>query len=488
VHIEAARYLIRPGGGFRFNVIVRVARTSALPAFVLGLILLVTAGCGSNGKKSANSEIEGGGSPGAKVFADAGCGNCHTLATAGASGKVGPNLDELRPNQKRVEKQVRTGGNGMPAFAGKLSAEEIRQVAAFVATSAGTGTAGKISFKPDDKKIEDCQGNGGCYEQAFGNLAYNEGPKAALDKLAELSATDPTIQGDCHPIAHKIGAGGLLHYEGDVGKAFAAGNGTCGSGYYHGLLQWKLAGVAADKVASVAATACNDPEIKTSAFNYYQCNHGLGHGLMLYTGLDLPEALKYCHQLNTPDDSVQCSGGVFMENQSSSFGLRSKWLSTKNLLFPCNSKLVQRRDKLYCYLLVTSHILPNVGGDWVKTADWCRRSEQGWVNICFQSYGRDVSGAAVRDPKQMRDLCAMAGSGEKECIFGAIRDVMNNNNQDPNGKVFCETVKAKFRAYCFFGLGSILGTQHADAEGKRAACEQFAKGEDLDQCVTGAGA
>ena len=62
-----------------------------------------------------------------------------------------------------------------------------------------------------------------------------------------------------------------------------------------------------------------------------------------------------------------------MENQSSSFGLHTKWLRTKNLLYPCNSKEVKRQDKLYCYLLVTSHILPYVGGDWVKTADWCRQ-------------------------------------------------------------------------------------------------------------------
>ena len=96
-----------------------------------------------------------------------------------------------------------------------------------------------------------------------------------------------------------IGAGGLLHFEGNVGKAFAAGNGTCGSGYYHGLLQWKLAGVQANQVAGVARTACNDPDIKSNAFNYYQCDHGLGHGLMLYTAYDLPQALGFCHKLQT---------------------------------------------------------------------------------------------------------------------------------------------------------------------------------------------
>jgi mono/diheme cytochrome c family protein len=458
-------------------------------AIALVSILLLAAGCGGGGDDSSGGDESsaGGGSPGAKVFADAGCGNCHTMRAANSTGSVGPNLDEIRPNEQKVIQQVTNGGNGMPSFKDKLSAAEIKEVAGFVATAAGSGAAGKITFEPDDKKVEDCA-DAACYEQAFGNLAYEDGPGAALEKLDELSASNPVVQGDCHPIAHKIGAGGLLHFEGDVGKAFADGSGTCGSGFYHGLLQWKLAGAKAEEVAGVAANVCNAPEIRANAFIYYQCDHGLGHGLMLYTAYDLPKALDYCHQLKTEFDQVSCSGGVFMENQSSSFGLRTKWLKTTNLLYPCDSNLVDRRDKLYCYLLVTSHILPNVNGDWKKTADWCRKSERGWVQYCFQSYGRDVAGNAGRAPQGMKELCAQAGSGEKECIYGAVRDVMNNNAQDPNGKAFCELVKPQFRGYCFYGLGTILGTQHADSEGKRQACEQWAKGEDLVQCLDGAGA
>jgi mono/diheme cytochrome c family protein len=455
-------------------------------AFALISLVLLTAGCGGGGDDSGGDASTSGGSPGAKVFADADCGNCHTMKAADATGTVGPNLDELKPNKETVVRQVTNGGTGMPAFKDQLTASEIDQVAAFVATAAGTGSAGKITFEPDDKTIEDCGQDAACLEQAFGNLAYEDGPKEALDKLAEMQ-NDPVVGGACHPIAHKIGAGGLLHYKGEVGPAFVAGNGTCGSGYYHGLLQWKLAGVGADQVGAVARTACDDDEIKANAFNYYQCDHGLGHGLMLYTGYDLPDALDYCHQLATEFDQVACSGGVFMENQSSSFGLRTKWLKKDNLLYPCNSKLVKRQDKLYCYLLITSHILPNVNGDWKKMADWCRRSERGWVDICFQSYGRDVAGNAGRDPQGMKSLCAQAGSGEKDCIFGAIRDVMNNNPQDPNGAAFCDVVKPGFRAYCFFGMGTILGTQQNTPETKRQACEQWAKGEDLNQCLMGAG-
>jgi len=39
------------------------------------------------------------GGPGAQVFANNGCGGCHTLAAAKAGGVTGPNLDEVLPGQ-----------------------------------------------------------------------------------------------------------------------------------------------------------------------------------------------------------------------------------------------------------------------------------------------------------------------------------------------------------------------------------------------------
>jgi mono/diheme cytochrome c family protein len=46
-------------------------------------------------------EVEGG--AGAQVFANNGCGGCHTLAAANAGGTVGPDLDEVLPGQKEAE-------------------------------------------------------------------------------------------------------------------------------------------------------------------------------------------------------------------------------------------------------------------------------------------------------------------------------------------------------------------------------------------------
>ena len=76
-----------------------------------------------------------GGADGETVFAEAGCGNCHTLGAAGASGTIGPNLDETNSSEEAVVSQVTNGGNGMPAFRDQLSDDEIRAVARFVVES-----------------------------------------------------------------------------------------------------------------------------------------------------------------------------------------------------------------------------------------------------------------------------------------------------------------------------------------------------------------
>jgi cbb3-type cytochrome c oxidase subunit III len=77
------------------------------------------------------------GTDGKKIFKGAGCGGCHTLAAAGATGTKGPNLDQLKPSEARVAHQVTIGGGIMPAFKGKLTPAQIEAVAKYVASSAG---------------------------------------------------------------------------------------------------------------------------------------------------------------------------------------------------------------------------------------------------------------------------------------------------------------------------------------------------------------
>jgi mono/diheme cytochrome c family protein len=65
------------------------------------------------------------------------CGGCHVLKAANGTGTVGPNLDEVKPDEATVAHQVENGGGAMPPYKGVLSPQQITDVAAYVAHVAG---------------------------------------------------------------------------------------------------------------------------------------------------------------------------------------------------------------------------------------------------------------------------------------------------------------------------------------------------------------
>jgi hypothetical protein len=74
------------------------------------------------------------------------------------------------------------------------------------ATSNAHPVAG--TFRPEGTKLASCHDQR-CYEQAFGNVAYYRGPKAALALFDEKMRTDAAIASGCHRIAHAIGSASL---------------------------------------------------------------------------------------------------------------------------------------------------------------------------------------------------------------------------------------------------------------------------------------
>jgi mono/diheme cytochrome c family protein len=85
---------------------------------------------------TTTSEATGTAPPGKDVFT-ANCSTCHTLADAGATGTVGPDLDQLKPAKDVVVHQVENGGAIMPAFKGTLTDQQIEDVASYVSSVAG---------------------------------------------------------------------------------------------------------------------------------------------------------------------------------------------------------------------------------------------------------------------------------------------------------------------------------------------------------------
>jgi len=72
-----------------------------------------------------------------KSIFQANCAACHTLADAGTSGNVGPNLDQAKPPKSLVIMRVTNGQGVMPSFKGTLDNAQINAVADYVSSVAG---------------------------------------------------------------------------------------------------------------------------------------------------------------------------------------------------------------------------------------------------------------------------------------------------------------------------------------------------------------
>ena len=66
-----------------------------------------------------------------------GCTGCHTLADAGSTGNVGPNLDDAQPSFDLAYDRVTNGQGGMPSFGTSLTDQQRADVAEYVSSVAG---------------------------------------------------------------------------------------------------------------------------------------------------------------------------------------------------------------------------------------------------------------------------------------------------------------------------------------------------------------
>jgi hypothetical protein len=351
--------------------------------------------------------------------------------------------------------------------------------AATAATTATDGSGGSTplplhpvagKFEPDDTELSDCSEQT-CFEQAYGNIAFRQGPKAAFASLEQQfpGGSDP----NCHRIVHNIGAAALARNKNNVARTFSEGSAFCWSGYYHGVLERAFLDVKsfdADTLGAKSRSLCADQQVRTSSWLTYQCLHGLGHGLMITTGLQLPLSLDVCRRLNGIWEQTSCKGGVFMENFVTSYGGQSPYVRDDDPLYPCN--WVRKADKFTCYQQATTRIIRVVGTDWTKIAEVCADSEPDWVATCFGSYGQNASVQAFREPRETVSTCALARpyGGELECIRYAAMDVAGTYSGGKEAAKLCRMASVGLRSGCFEAIGRMLRHLRSATPARRAEC------------------
>jgi len=288
-----------------------------------------------------------------------------------------------------------------------------------------------------------------CFEDYYENLVTKKGIVYAFADMRKRYETDGFIRSQCHPLVHAIGHSAVKSYP-DVSTAFSYGDSFCWSGYYHGVMETILGTIGEDKIVAEINSVCADiPGRATYSFDYYNCVHGLGHGVMVIYNNELFQALDTCAALVDSFDASSCYGGAFMENvMVDNRNHFTKYLKPAEPLYPCTA--VAEKYKSPCYLMQTSYMLNVRGGDFATVFDLCRDADQGYVTTCFESLGRDASGRTVSSAPEVKRLCALGGDypARSHCIIGAVKDFISYYHSDKEAKELCAILESDLTRAC----------------------------------------
>jgi hypothetical protein len=344
---------------------------------------------------------------------------------------------------------------------------------------------------------------GACYERFFADRLAVYGVANAVATLDTLAAEDRDVARRAHEYAHGIGIAGYGRFA-DIVSTFTACGEHAASGCRHGFIQAFFESRHEITTPEIEAFCRPFKGPQGSRWVLFQCVHGMGHGLAMFYGHDLPQALDACDRLSDGWDRESCYGGAFMESDmnaiaphhpASELAAHShrahssfKAIDPADPLYPCS--IMAERHLRACFEIQTSVTLYLNHGDIGATARSCDRAVPSMRDVCYRSLGRDITSYAVRNPAKSAKLCAK-GSPEHQpaCYVGVAKALVDWTATTDNALEFCRLVAPNGAAglgACYQAIGEQIATLSDDAATRAAECARAANSEAVAACRRGA--
>jgi hypothetical protein len=335
------------------------------------------------------------------------------------------------------------GDSGHPAAAAALAPD--------TNTTAQAGSASAFAACKKDETF-------GCYQRAFRTIVDAQNPGVALDDLDALYKSDAYVKRECHPLAHAIGHLAFAKYK-SVTAAEQYARETCWSGYHHGLMESYISQFDDKQLRAKMNGICKQDETHPYSLAYYNCWHGLGHGLTIRFTQDIFHALRFCNVIRHSWERQSCYSGVFMQNiVANGSGMhRAIDLKPSDPIYPCDA--VTEQEKPSCYLMQTSYVLQVKNWNLPVAFRICNRVEARYVGTCYRSMGRDISGAALLDPGTIASQCGMGDAAHRaECIAGAAANAVYDRHGRAMADALCKLVEPADRPACLKATDDAVAT------------------------------
>ncbi len=349
---------------------------------------------------------------------------------------------------------------------------------------------------------ETCQGNLPCYKDQLEKIIKTNGIAQALQLINQAVSNDPVALGEAHNLTHHVGRTSYHHFK-DVTAVMFQCTAAHQSGCYHGALEAYLSSKPHIQSDDVAAICSPQLEAEKGRFAYFNCFHGLGHGLTMHLGHDMRKALALCDALNTAWDRESCYGGVFMETVVT--GIRGpqhqhhqheathghqtpkppKLIDPQNPLYPCSD--LENKYLRECYMMQTSIILHLTQYDFAKAFSECDKAPKDMQPTCYQSMGRDISGHTLRNIKRSIQLCELGSATHQgRCFIGVVKNFLNvSGHASKNAFEFCQQSPSRHKKDCHFAIGEELLTLYAKPQERTRECAK-SESQYVQDCRQGA--
>ncbi len=345
--------------------------------------------------------------------------------------------------------------------------------------------------KPEGQRTE-------CYAGALEQRLGEAGAGEALATLQAIATRDRDVDRDGHVYAHGIGID-LYQQDTVVGRALSRCTTLFSSGCYHGVIQAYLE----HRVVVDSATLgdlCRSFRGTGSRWMLFQCVHGMGHGLSMFYGHDLRQALVACDILSGEWDRESCYGGVFMENvmhatmpdhPASRLAAAHKHhsdfqaLDPKDLQYPCS--IVGPQQLRACYLMQTAVILYFNKGDIAGTARVCDQAPVGSRPTCYQSLGRDITSYALRDPGRSLRYCLQGSPDYRPfCYVGVAKALVDWSAKPATGLDFCGRVaRGPGWTECYRAVGEQVAALSETPSERATSCQGAGGADAIRECRIG---
>lgn len=250
------------------------------------------------------------------------------------------------------------------------------------------------------------------HREAIRKLVEEQDPRAALDYIKKMKS-EGKVEYECHELTHEVGNLAYEKYRDPI-VALTYKIRVCGYGYIHGVIE-EYINDTPDAMEILQGLCQKYPNERDE----FECYHGVGHGLMIYSSNDVPAALAVCDQYQEDKAKSLCGVGVFMENFMADKAHQSRYVKPDDPLYPCS----EQKDiyKQRCYEMAPMHYLAVKRGDFSSMLAWCDTVEGRFKSSCARGTIFSIV-HYTEDSKIIEQFCQSSTEELRDpCIRGFVR-------------------------------------------------------------------